>query len=66
LRPSTPARYVSYFTAQATHRGLTVFFPETYQAALLLMILTMLCRGSWAGTPKRRISFNNFTEERQA
>jgi glucose uptake protein len=29
-----------------------VFFPETYQAALLLMILTMLCWGSWANTLK--------------
>src|ERR1035437_6851651 len=26
--------------------------PETYQAALLLMILTMLCWGSWANTLK--------------
>ena len=29
-----------------------MFFPETYQGALLLMILTMLCWGSWANTLK--------------
>ena len=29
-----------------------MFLPETYQAALLLMILTMLCWGSWANTLK--------------
>jgi glucose uptake protein len=29
-----------------------MFFPQTYQAALLLMILTMLCWGSWANTLK--------------
>jgi len=33
-------------------RGLAMFFPETYQGALLLMILTMLCWGSWANTLK--------------
>ena len=29
-----------------------MLLPETYQAALLLMILTMLCWGSWANTLK--------------
>src|SRR5580658_7454292 len=29
-----------------------MFFPETYVGALLLMILTMLCWGSWANTLK--------------
>ncbi len=29
-----------------------MFFPATYQGALLLMILTMLCWGSWANTLK--------------
>jgi glucose uptake protein len=29
-----------------------MFLPETYQAALLLMILSMLCWGSWANTLK--------------
>jgi glucose uptake protein len=29
-----------------------MFFPETYQAALLLMVLSMLCWGSWANTLK--------------
>jgi glucose uptake protein len=29
-----------------------MFFPETYQGALLLMILSMLCWGSWANTLK--------------
>jgi len=29
-----------------------VFFPESYVGALLLMILTMLCWGSWANTLK--------------
>ena len=29
-----------------------MFFPETYQLALALMILTMLCWGSWANTLK--------------
>jgi glucose uptake protein len=29
-----------------------MFFPESYQVALLLMILTMLCWGSWANTLK--------------
>jgi glucose uptake protein len=29
-----------------------MFFPESYTAALLLMILTMLCWGSWANTLK--------------
>jgi glucose uptake protein len=29
-----------------------MLFPETYQGALLLMILTMLCWGSWANTLK--------------
>jgi glucose uptake protein len=29
-----------------------MFLPETYQAALFLMILTMLCWGSWANTLK--------------
>src|ERR1700722_18392036 len=37
---------------QAPHRSLTMFFPETYVGALLLMILTMLCWGSWANTLK--------------
>jgi glucose uptake protein len=29
-----------------------MFFPETYQGALLLMVLSMLCWGSWANTLK--------------
>ena len=29
-----------------------MFLPETYQAALLLMLLSMLCWGSWANTLK--------------
>src|SRR6202012_1000197 len=29
-----------------------MFIPETYQAALLLMILSMICWGSWANTLK--------------
>jgi glucose uptake protein len=29
-----------------------VFIPQTYQAALLLMILSMICWGSWANTLK--------------
>jgi len=29
-----------------------MFLPVTYQAALLLMILSMLCWGSWANTLK--------------
>ena len=29
-----------------------MFFPQTYQIALLLMVLTMLCWGSWANTLK--------------
>ena len=29
-----------------------MFFPETYLAALLLMVLSMLCWGSWANTLK--------------
>src|ERR1700678_2973057 len=29
-----------------------MFLPETYQAALLLMVLTMFCWGSWANTLK--------------
>ncbi|MGA2171067.1 MAG: GRP family sugar transporter [Terracidiphilus sp.] len=29
-----------------------MFFPETYQAALFLMLLSMLCWGSWANTLK--------------
>ena len=29
-----------------------MFLPETYQAALALMILSMLCWGSWANTLK--------------
>ena len=29
-----------------------MFFPETYQAALLLMVLSMFCWGSWANTLK--------------
>src|SRR6202012_3446463 len=29
-----------------------MFLPETYQAALFLMILSMLCWGSWANTLK--------------
>jgi glucose uptake protein len=29
-----------------------VFFPETYVGALLLMVLSMLCWGSWANTLK--------------
>jgi glucose uptake protein len=33
-------------------RGLAMFFPESYVGALLLMILTMLCWGSWANTLK--------------
>jgi glucose uptake protein len=29
-----------------------MFTPHTYSIALLLMILTMLCWGSWVSTPK--------------
>jgi glucose uptake protein len=29
-----------------------MFFPETYEGALLLMVLSMLCWGSWANTLK--------------
>jgi glucose uptake protein len=29
-----------------------MFLPETYEAALLLMLLSMLCWGSWANTLK--------------
>jgi glucose uptake protein len=34
-----------------------MFIPETYQAALLLMVLSMLCWGSWANTLKLAPSF---------
>ena len=32
--------------------AMKMFLPETYQAALFLMILSMLCWGSWANTLK--------------
>jgi glucose uptake protein len=34
-----------------------MFIPQTYQAALLLMILSMICWGSWANTLKLAPSF---------
>jgi glucose uptake protein len=34
-----------------------MFIPETYQAALLLMILSMICWGSWANTLKLAPNF---------
>ena len=34
-----------------------MFLPQTYQAALFLMILSMLCWGSWANTLKLCPSF---------
>src|SRR5271155_1987536 len=33
-------------------RGPVLFFPETYTVALVLMVLSMLCWGSWANTLK--------------
>lgn len=35
-----------------TEAGDTLFTPHTYPAALLLMMLSMLCWGSWANTQK--------------
>jgi glucose uptake protein len=34
------------------NEGVAMYIPETYQAALLLMIVSMLCWGSWANTLK--------------
>jgi glucose uptake protein len=34
------------------NEGVAMFIPETYQSALLLMIVSMLCWGSWANTLK--------------
>ena len=52
LRVQGSSNYGSWFTRQAANQGLVLFFPETYTVALLLMILTMLCWGSWANTLK--------------
>jgi len=41
-----------WLSKAARMRATKMFLPETYQAALLLMILTMLCWGSWANTLK--------------
>ena len=38
--------------AGRTHTGGTLFTPHTYPMALLLMMLSMLCWGSWANTQK--------------
>src|ERR1700761_3957264 len=32
--------------------AMGMFLPETYQAALVLMLVSMLCWGSWANTLK--------------
>ena len=41
------------FAAKPQAAGATgMFLPETYQAALFLMLLSMLCWGSWANTLK--------------
>jgi len=47
-------RYGSLFTIQRRMNGgkARVFLPQTYQAVLFLMLLSMLCWGSWANTLK--------------
>ena len=53
MRPHALTRYRSLFAAQSQlHEARNVILPETYQAALFLMILSMLCWGSWANTLK--------------
>ena len=45
--------YGSLFAAlRRTNRGNQMILPETYQAALFLMLLSMFCWGSWANTLK--------------
>src|SRR5271168_2346855 len=39
-------------TTQKRQTGGALFTPHTYPAALLLMMLSMLCWGSWANTQK--------------
>src|SRR5215469_15344101 len=46
----SPSRKLS-FDFQAT-TGAMMYLPETYAAALFLMIVSMLCWGSWANTLK--------------
>ena len=51
--PHTSTRYCSLFAALwRANGGNWMILPETYQTALFLMILSMLCWGSWANTLK--------------
>src|SRR5665213_3839326 len=49
--PCVPVRrYRSSFAEDASE--IRMFLPDTYHAALFLMVLSMLCWGSWANTLK--------------